>query len=272
MADAQFHSAGWLDIEMFINRFRVQRFVFTADSIAFNITDFTWQLVIKDNPGARKNVLSLTLGNGLSFPIYDENVIEARFESVDTNIKEGQYFWQLIRTDTDEPWINGWAEFSYGPLGSATEQEVTVSLVNETININLQSIVYVTDLSSILTLKKTITSSEILNSFISPVTIIPAVADKIIVPVMISHKITFNSVAYATNVSTIYSINGNQVFTPPHDISFTQDKFRVLYNSAASINGALSNLINKPLLFSTSVGNPTAGNSDIEVEVLYYLQ
>lgn len=151
MNKAAFHSAGRLDIDMFVNRFRVQRFVFLAEGLAFDISGFTWQLFIKTNPGDLRNIISLTLGNGLSFPIYEENVIEARFESATTNIQEGDYYWQLLRTDTNEPWLNGIAKFSFGSLDSGgTSQEGTVNLLNNEITVSLQSIVNVSGGSSAL--------------------------------------------------------------------------------------------------------------------------
>jgi hypothetical protein len=143
MSKAAFHSAGKLDIELFVNKFRVQRFEFLVDSVELPVTGFTWQLVIKQNRGAIENLISLTLGNGLSFPVYETNVIEARFSSTDTNIPEGKYAWFLIRTDTNEVWLNGEATFAYGFLdSSASEQDVTVNLSDETVTVNLYSIVY----------------------------------------------------------------------------------------------------------------------------------
>lgn len=138
MNNAALHSAGLLNIELFVGKFRLQRFVFSDD---FDVTGFTWQLLVKTNPGDRLNVISLTLGNGLAFPIYEDNVIEARFESVTTSIGEGDYYWQLIRTDTNEPWLNGKAKFSFGPLGSqGTTQEATISLVDQEITVSLSNV------------------------------------------------------------------------------------------------------------------------------------
>lgn len=142
MNTAALHSAGILNIELFVGRFRLQRFVFSAASIDFDVSAFTWQLLVKTNPGERLNVISLTLGNGLAFPIYEDNVIEARFESVTTNISEGDYYWQLVRTDTNEPWLNGKAKFSFGPLGSqGTAQEATINLVDQEVSVELSAIV-----------------------------------------------------------------------------------------------------------------------------------
>lgn len=144
MNKAAFHSAGRLDIEMFINRFRIQRFVFTAGNVPFNVTGFQWQLVIKDNEGSLATLLSLSINSGLSFPIYETNVIDARFESIDTKLTEGKKYWALIRTDTNEVWLNGHAFFGYGPFDSSgSDQDVNVNVSNTTIVVDLQAIVQV---------------------------------------------------------------------------------------------------------------------------------
>lgn len=143
MNKAAFHSAGRLDIEMFINRFRVQRFVFTVEAVPFTITGMQWQLVIKDNEGSLDNLLSLTLGSGLSFPIYETNVLEARFEAIQTKIQEGKKYWALIRIDTNEIWVNGHAWFGYGPFDSSgSDQDTVVNISDNTVEVQLQAIVY----------------------------------------------------------------------------------------------------------------------------------
>lgn len=145
MNKAAFHSAGYLDIELFISKLRVQRFVFSAASIDFPITSFTWQLVVKRTPGDRVNLISLTLGNGLSFPIYEDNVIEARFEPSTTAIEEGGYYWYLVRTDTNEVWLNGRCKVSFGPLDSSgSTQEATINLLNQEVSVEVSAIVQAT--------------------------------------------------------------------------------------------------------------------------------
>lgn len=148
MNKGSFHSSGRLDVEMLINRFRLQRFVFLADSLPFSVTAFTWQLNIKANEGSYSPLITLsTGGNGLSFPIYETNVIEARFQAAVVNkptIDEGQFYWELVRTDTNEIWVSGHICFKYGLLDSSGEdQDVTVNLSTGSVIVNLESIVYV---------------------------------------------------------------------------------------------------------------------------------
>lgn len=149
MNKGSFHSSGRLDVEMLINRFRLQRFVFTADSVAFPVISFTWQLNIKENVGAYTSLLTLsTGGGGLSFPVYETNIIEARFEAAQVNkpnIDQGTKYWELVRTDTNEIWISGNIEFKYGLLDSSeSDQDVTVNISNDTVVVELNSIVEIT--------------------------------------------------------------------------------------------------------------------------------
>lgn len=151
MNKGAFHSSGRLDVQMLIGRFRLQRFVFTADSTPFDVTAFAWSLNIKRNEGAYNSLLTLSIGSGLAFPIYETNSIEARFEAAQvgkTTFDEGLYYWELVRTDTNEIWISGHLEFKYGLLDSSgADQDVTVNLSDATVSIELQAIVQVTEIS-----------------------------------------------------------------------------------------------------------------------------
>jgi hypothetical protein len=106
--------------------FRIKRradktFVFTENDIDLDISGYTWQLFIKKNAGDKKNVISLTLGFGLSIPIYSTNTLVASFTSVQTDIPEGEYYWELVRTDIEKTWLNGYAYFKFGPVDNAAD-------------------------------------------------------------------------------------------------------------------------------------------------------
>jgi len=101
-------------------QFRIKRdgtlpFVFTENCEEVDITAWGFELFISRYPGDRKKIITLTLGDGLSIPVYEINKLEAFFTSDQTNIPEGQYYWELYRTDTKETWLNGYADFTYGP-------------------------------------------------------------------------------------------------------------------------------------------------------------
>lgn len=141
MNKGYFHSSGTLPIVMYPDRFHVQDFVFTVDGEEWDITYFTWQLVIKSNKGNNVNLLSLTLNNGLSFPAYEVNRLRARFEAAQLSaIGEGSYFWMLIKTDTNEPILKGECILSFDPEASGTEAEVTVGIINNTVEVQIQSL------------------------------------------------------------------------------------------------------------------------------------
>lgn len=101
-------------------RFRINRngtlvFRFTENCEEVDITGWAIELFIKRYPGDRKKIISLTLGSGLSIPVYETSVLEAFFTAAQTNITEGQYYWELYRSDIKETWLNGYADFTYGP-------------------------------------------------------------------------------------------------------------------------------------------------------------
>ncbi len=98
-----------------INREATLPFRFSENCEEVDITSWVFQLFIKRYPGDRKSIISLTLGSGLSIPVYETSVLEALFTSDQTNIPEGQYYWELYRVDTKQTWLNGYADFTYGP-------------------------------------------------------------------------------------------------------------------------------------------------------------
>lgn len=89
------------------------RFVLFENGIDAVTTGWTWQLIIKRFPGDRKNIISLTLNNGLTYEIYSDTVLIAKLTAAQTLIEEGEYYIALIRTDLPRKVIEGKAIFSY---------------------------------------------------------------------------------------------------------------------------------------------------------------
>lgn len=104
-----------LFLEFQINREALLEFEFEKNCAPLDISTNTWELFIKRYPGDRKSVISLTFGNGLSIPIYEESIIEAYFTPDQTNIQEGEYYWELMRTDQKLTFLCGIARFTYNP-------------------------------------------------------------------------------------------------------------------------------------------------------------
>ena len=102
-----------LPLDFKINRQAQIRFNITVDDASPTTTGWTWQLFIKRFPGDRKNIISLTLGNGLSYEIYSDTILVARFTSAQLAIEEGVYYWELVRTDIENSWLEGPATFTF---------------------------------------------------------------------------------------------------------------------------------------------------------------
>ena len=117
-----------------------------------------------------------------------------------------------------------------------------------------------------------IPTASVLTLFATPLEIVAAPgAGYAIQVVSASYKLTYNSIAYATNVqlqlitdtATIAQTNtGNTL-----DATATQ---HIQFTGQPAPNTTDTQIIdNKSLKVQVSTGNPTAGNSDIKVYVLY---
>jgi len=93
------------------------RFTITDDGAQPTITGWTWQLLIKRFPGDRKNIISLTLGNGLAYEIYSDTVLIATISADQTALEEGEYYWALVRTDLNRKWVEGKVFFNFANPG-----------------------------------------------------------------------------------------------------------------------------------------------------------
>lgn len=126
-----------------IGKRQIKRFVLKNNGAdLLSVAGWTWQLVIFKNEGNQKNIISLTLGNGLSYEAYSSYTLVADFSAVQTSIEEGQYFWKLIRTDIPEDWISGPAYFSYKAPKISWEASgaLNVNIVNESLEVSVVSL------------------------------------------------------------------------------------------------------------------------------------
>lgn len=115
-----------------------------------------------------------------------------------------------------------------------------------------------------------LSSSEILNSFTTPVTILAGVAGLTHVPLLIVWETTYNSAAYATNTNAVIRAVGSsaQVIQQSGLLAFGASGFAV---STIVTVGAYQTQIVKGagLTFGTLTGNPTAGDGTILVHIYY---
>jgi hypothetical protein len=110
---------GNLNITFQINSVRILNFIFrryntnTGIYTEEDISGKTFSFFLKKNKGDRKKVFNLTIGNGITIPIYTVNELRVALTASNTNIEEGEYVWELRRTDLDTPYLSGLAYFVY---------------------------------------------------------------------------------------------------------------------------------------------------------------
>lgn len=78
-----------------------------------DISTKTFAFFLKKNKGDRVKIFNLTNGNGISVPIYSTNEIRIDVSTSQASIEEGEYYWELRRTDLNAPYISGLAYFVY---------------------------------------------------------------------------------------------------------------------------------------------------------------
>ena len=126
--------------------------------------------------------------------------------------------------------------------------------------------------SSVQSASLVIPSAQVLALNTTPQTIVAAQgAGKGIEVVSASMKIDFNSAAYATNTTLTLITSGATEPQSDNSIDATvarTGRFRLRYTSGASAT-ATQIIANADLQVSVDTGDPTAGDSDIEVFVLY---
>ena len=111
--------AAELTLEFQIKSARDITFTFTeSDGTDTDISLWTVEFFVKRFAGDRLKTFSLTLGSGLSFPVYESNQILAEISTTNSSIEEGDYYWELRRTDENVPLIYGTAKFNFDGSGS----------------------------------------------------------------------------------------------------------------------------------------------------------
>jgi hypothetical protein len=118
--------------------------------------------------------------------------------------------------------------------------------------------------------RKDISSAEVLlaGAGSTPVTIVGApTSGYMIVPIAFHVGLDYNSVAYATNTTFRFEINGVAVSnTNTTVLPGVADRYTIMH--AIDVD-TTTNITGQPLVFEVQGGNPTAGNSIIYVGVVY---
>ena len=120
------------------------------------------------------------------------------------------------------------------------------------------------------TVKVSLSSAQILSAFTTPIEIIPAPgAGKFIAPLNISIKYNFVTAAYDTNVDVAFKIGTGEI-VDTNDILNSGNN--LLFNIViTNYYGILSNIENQNMVFTVPVGNPTDGDSTLDVYVTYQI-
>lgn len=139
-AETSIDPARRLDFYFRVKRAGSKKFVFKdADGAAINISAFEFELNIKEYAGARGNKIALTVGSGLTVGGSGNNELTAAFTVANTNINEGEYFFELVKGSTDKTYLTGKA-FAHNGIFDGVETDtsaVTITDGSSTVTITL---------------------------------------------------------------------------------------------------------------------------------------
>jgi hypothetical protein len=125
-----------------------------------------------------------------------------------------------------------------------------------------------TETAQIFTKKVSITSAQILDSYTTPIELIPAQgAGTTIEVISCTSLFTFNTIAYATNTSAkiFYDSDTASGVFGTFDLTYSATAYQFFVNGGPSI----SDIDNNAIIFMTETGNPTAGDGTIDIYLTY---
>lgn len=180
-----FDPARRLEVYFRIRRNGSKTFTFyDSDGAPYPISDKTFEFIVKTNSGDRTNQIRLTESDGISKTF---NALVVTVDSDDTNIKEGEYYWELYISSTSKTWLSGKAFFHNGVFDGVGEESDEITIVDASNFIKQTT----TDVPSASVLQLHTTNYEIIPA--------PGVGkyNKLISAL---HVLVYNSIAYtATN-------------------------------------------------------------------------
>ena len=124
-------------------------------------------------------------------------------------------------------------------------------------------------LNAIVTVKVSLLSTEILALFTTPKVLVAAQGvNTVLVPIRILINQTYNSVVYATNTTLI--VAGGTIFSTnlSSALGFSSNQLAT-FTLSTNATGSPASSTNTALTLTTLGGNPTAGNSIIDVYLTY---
>lgn len=134
MKQATFDPARRLDLYFRCSRAGSKNFVFTySDGSAYSFIYQEFQFNIYRYEGEKKVLLNL-----LTFT--NQNTLTSQITVSQSNISEGEYYYELFNTDTDETWLCGNAIFHNGKFDGVNSEtsDITIQINGETISITLE--------------------------------------------------------------------------------------------------------------------------------------
>jgi len=125
---ATFDPAKELTLYFRVNRAGSITFTFVySDGTAYSFIYDELELNIYRNQGDKKKLISLTHVSGI---VLNGNEVTASITKALSNITEGEYYWELYRTDLEKTWLTGDAIFHNGKFDGVTSASESIT-VNE---------------------------------------------------------------------------------------------------------------------------------------------
>lgn len=127
MKEATFDPARELTLYFRCNRAGSKNFVFThSDGTAYSFIYDELELNIYKNQGDKKKLISLNHVFGIAL---SSNTVTASITKALSNIPEGEYYWELYRTDLEETWLTGKAQFHNGIFDGVNTDSESITVV-----------------------------------------------------------------------------------------------------------------------------------------------
>jgi len=94
-------------------QYRTFNFFEEDETTPVDASTWTFEFFIKKFKGDIDKIIDLTLGNGISFVTYSDTGVLITVTGAQASIEEGEYYWELRRTDLNIPLLSGVAIFQF---------------------------------------------------------------------------------------------------------------------------------------------------------------
>lgn len=182
---------------------------------------------------------------------------------------------QRSRSNFKSTYDSVFADNTTGAIAASNDRDFKDDIADSFVNI--------TDDGQMLTVKVSVSSAEILGMFSAPKELVAAPgSNKMILPLRLVYRMTYNSVAYAThtNIRLGYdSGTAGSALTLVEVASFLSQSSNAtmittipdVLGTQAIVTTSLTSMVNKNLCLSVATGAPTAGNSTLKISVVYVI-